>query len=242
MKNRIIICFGLIFFIFINSQQSLSQKLGNYKLKSYTLNKGYIVYSLTLYKNNLYEFENLDINSDDFFYSKYISYGFFTKKGDTLIFNDKLNSFKILALYKNDSITLIKSFKWLLNKTYTFNSEIEDSIPSSLMFKEFSYSLQKQNKYYNDSYNEIFKLRLGKYNTIGEWYDELYLMPDKTYKLIFKRIVLSEGTWKRDKNIIELWDISLKHSFYLLIKRDGTLESRYVPGDYEGEIFYYHKE
>ena len=50
-------------------------------------------------------------------------------------------------------------------------------------------------------------------------------------------IILSSGTWQRNRNIIELYDSSLKDVFYVLIHKNGELQVLMF-GDMAKELFY----
>ena len=58
------------------------------------------------------------------------------------------------------------------------------------------------------------------------------------YKLEFKDIVLSEGKWCRNTNELELKDINLRCSFYLLID-NKKLVSKLLLGDYKSFLLIY---
>jgi hypothetical protein len=56
--------------------------------------------------------------------------------------------------------------------------------------------------------------------------------------LEFKDIVLSEGKWCRNTNELELKDINLRCSFYLLID-NKKLVSKLLLGDYKSFLLIY---
>lgn len=74
--------------------------------------------------------------------------------------------------------------------------------------------------------NEGFSLNLKK--------DHKFIL---SYKLNYDTILLSSGTWAQSGNLIVLIDAFLKSNFYLLVKADKSLISKYVLGDYKGIMF-----
>ena len=90
--------------------------------------------------------------------------------------------------------------------------------------------LQKERKSYNISHNKLIPLYLGAFEG-GQGY-KLSIQQNNKYKLEFKNIVLSEGKWCRNTNELELKDINLRCSFYLLIN-NKKLVSKLLPGEYK---------
>jgi hypothetical protein len=90
--------------------------------------------------------------------------------------------------------------------------------------------VQKEHKSYNISHNKLIPLYLGVYED-GQGY-KLSIQQNNKYKLEFKNIILSEGKWCRNTNELELKDINLRCSFYLLIN-NKKLVSKLLPGEYK---------
>lgn len=91
--------------------------------------------------------------------------------------------------------------------------------------------LQEERKNYKNAHVTFTPLIFGVFE--NEQGFKLNIQQNNKYKLEFKNIILSEGEWHRDDNVIELKDLNLKHSFYILIK-DKILISKLLPGDYKG--------
>ncbi len=244
MKRKYFYIIVILSVLLMLNFSAFSQVYGHFKYKRYPplqISEYNLLFFISLYSNNEYTIE-ISEKVCETYCDKFISYGTFYQKNDTLILKDKIHNFIIYLLYKDNRVKVIKSFSWMKNLNYYFFVSA-DYKPVNYKLKEPSINILKKNTIYqrNNKQNYIFKT--GKYIAKSYWYvNALYLSPDNTYKIIFKDIILSEGIWKRNKNVIELWDTSIKHTFYLLTKKDGTLESSYIPGDDEGEIFYYHKE
>ncbi|MDR1602477.1 MAG: hypothetical protein LBS42_08625, partial [Tannerella sp.] len=90
-----------------------------------------------------------------------------------------------------------------------------------------------------------FPLRKGIYRSEGfgdarNCY-RLNIREENNYSLHYKDILLPEGKWQRDKNVLALYDVHLQHSFYLLIDEKG-LVSKYLPGEYQGCSLWYGQE
>ena len=75
-------------------------------------------------------------------------------------------------------------------------------------------------------------------NTITIGINKTAKIPNSKINLEFKNIVLSEGKWCRNTNELELKDINLRCSFYLLID-NKKLVSKLFLGDYKSFLLIY---
>lgn len=60
---------------------------------------------------------------------------------------------------------------------------------------------------------------------------ELHIENNRNYRLKCKNMIVSNGNWKQERNILILNDTILKHSFQCIIE-DSALISNLLPCDY----------
>ena len=239
-KNNLILLIILIQIISLS--YVFSQKTGVYRINNKTSEKlnQKLAYLIVLYPANEYEILISD-NYHDIFFCRYISFGKYYLKDDTIYLKDHINGYFIKMMTKGNSIYAVQSFNWMLNLTFEYFEGFQDldSIP---FFQNKGYHQQflKELGNYNVENKIKYNFNIGKYkSTTVSWPEEFNFSPDSTYKIIFKNTIISEGTWRRDENLIILKDITLNFEFYVFIKSDSTLDGKYLPSYSSREIFIY---
>lgn len=192
--------------------------------------------NIFLYKNGSYFLELSENVTDDIVESLALSYGKFSLTNNEVTLIDKIHNYKMRLVLENKTLKVKQAFSFLISKRFFLhdNSIIDETEFISPNINAFM--LQKERKSYNISHNKLIPLCLGVYED-GQGY-KLSIQQNNKYKLEFKNIVLSEGKWCRNTNELELKDINLRCSFYLLID-NKKLVSKLLLGDYKSFLLIY---
>jgi hypothetical protein len=209
-----------------------AQISGSYIAKNFN-NK--IDYRIIFLRNGCYYIELPEQITHDIILSLVTSYGSYTFNNKEIFLNDEAHGFKMqLLLFENKTLKVKKGFVFLENRYLGFYSNNHET---DCMNSKISPSKQQEEREkYNQSHEAVFPLRKGIYRSEG--YGDalncyrLNIREENGYSLHYKDILLSEGKWQRDKNVLELCDVHLQHSFYLLIDEKGLI-SKYLPGEYQ---------
>ena len=186
--------------------------------------------NLYLYNNGNYYIELSEFLSNDIVFAVVLSYGKFSLVNKEVMLVDEIHNFKIRLVVDNKALIAKQAFSFLVNKRFIRNDYVYMEDYGSYRSDVNPLLVQKEHKSYNISHNKLIPLCLGVYED-GQGY-KLSIQQNNKYKLEFKNIVLSEGKWCRNTNELELKDINLRCSFYLLID-NKKLVSKLLPGEYK---------
>jgi hypothetical protein len=226
-----VMCF-LSNFLFAQMPESLfvaEDRINDYDI--YFSNDGR--YSLSVWN---YSMADIDIGYD-------LSFGKYTISENEIILIDEIHHYQMLFTYETlDTLHVKSGLYFMMGKSfirYLYPHEDFRNSYTSLSYNiDTSQIIKKRNEYVTQN-KKPFLLELGNY------YSDSFLLSilsENRYilKLIMgdERLVISNGSWKRERNKLILYDINLNHSFYLLIE-ERKLFSNLLPGDYKGEIFYF---
>ena len=196
--------------------------------------------SITFFNEKCYYIEFYRIMSDDVREINMFSFGYFKLNNNELSLIDAVNNYKIqLEVLNEKQIKITKFFSFLEDKMLIYKEE-ENGCKSEY-YKNFyfektktEYSLQKEiNKYNLD--DKCYILYDGIYSFANQRY-KLKIDKDSSYVFSHEDIVISEGTWTRQSNILSLYDLSLQHSFYVFIEEEG-LNCKFLPDIYRDDLF-----
>lgn len=207
-----------------------------------------VSYYIEFQKNGCYTLELGKNITNDIFNVTILSYGKFTSVNNIITLIDDAHGFKMkLKRLISDQIVFDKGFSFLKDKDFRFryDSHDLDCIDNNIDIKK-----QKQERdLYKQSHKILYPIQYTTYESVDNTFkdgkygiyetDRAYkfeINKDYSYRLYYKKVLVSEGVWKRDKNELLLLDEYLKHTFYMLISKDGLI-SKYLPGDYEGCLF-----
>jgi hypothetical protein len=158
-----------------------------------------------------------------------ISEGKYEVQNDTLFLTDTRTHHRIVYTFEHPyCIKPVKTFPFLINKIftdeqvdYTYYSydcdEFVDFVPTKIETRVEEFKKENTQEYF---------IAKGRYSS-GPLTMEL--KNEEEYEISFKfdtfeskiDILLFSGTWKRDGNILYLWDTNFEHQFYGLIREDG---------------------
>jgi len=206
-----------------------SQIIGIYSIDSIAKNKN-IECNIYFLKNGSYYLELSEQVSSDIIESLVLSYGKFSLTRNDITLIDKVHNYKMRLVKENKSLIVKQAYAFIINRSFVYSCSINSApgFPSSSIDADM---LQEERKNYKNVNKTFFPLYFGIYE--NEQGFKLFILQNNKYKLEFKDIILSEGTWLRRGNEIELKDLYLKHSFYILIN-GKMLISKLLPGDYKG--------
>jgi len=199
----------------------------------YTLNKHYknIECNIYFYKSGSYFIELSESVTSDIEESLVLSYGKYTLINNEVALIDNVHNYKMQLVVDNKTLKVKQAFGFLINNSFVFCSSITNSEPKFLDPNINALMLQKERKDYKKSHKTLAPLNFGVFE--NEQGFKLNIQQNHKYKLEFKNIILSEGEWERNSNELELKDLNLKHSFYILVE-EKALISRLLPGEYKG--------
>ncbi|MBK6967374.1 MAG: hypothetical protein IPH20_26630 [Bacteroidales bacterium] len=235
--------FFVLFFLLFMTGKSVAQYITSCGI-SFQHEKYYC--NLSLYPDGRYEiglWEHEVEKVNDTLYAVYsvtnwfkpLSCGLYKTSGNIVTLTDKATELQMMIDTSNQRIRVIKSFSFLNGCTLNClkgeggDEEIRNHPLTHKM-------LILERSAYNKSTNDEIDLIPGDYSTnekAGKPRYRLTLDRDNKYQLFINTLTLSEGIYTRNKNILLLYDTSLKHVFHLLIYKN-MLVSKLIPGDLEG--------
>ena len=157
-----------------------------------------------------------------------LSMGMYETKGSMLIMHDKLLGFQWCVQRREDGLLIKSGFQFMRENLLTFYRTAQEPADKTQIKFDYRTRLVKE-KSMQQPYNSLSK----SYS----WnYFKLYLENDHSYRLLHHgKVVISEGIWSREGNILTITDSALKTPFYGIILPDG-LESMLLPGLYRGPV------
>lgn len=185
--------------------------------------------NIYFFQSGSYYIELSENVTSDIIESLVLSYGKFSLKNNEVTLIDKVHNFKMLLIVDNKALIVKKAFDFMINKSFVYYNCITE--PEFIVPNINALILQEERKKYKKTHITLFPLNYGIFE--NEQGFKINIQQNNKYKLEFKNIILSEGEWHRDDNELELKDLDLKHSFYILIN-DKMLISKLLPGDYKG--------
>jgi len=205
-----------------------SQITGVYSIDKFVEN---IECNIYFFKSGSYYIELSENVTSDINESLVLSYGKFSLTNNEVTLIDKVHNYKMRLIVDNKTLIVKQAFGFMINKRFVYYNSITISEPKFLSSNIDARMLQEERKSYKNRHITLVPLNFGIFE--NEQGFKLNIQQNNKYKLEFKNIILSEGEWNRDNNELELKDLNLKHSFYVLIN-DKKLISKLLPGDYKG--------
>lgn len=154
------------------------------------------------------------------------SYGCFKQENNVVFLNDVPSGFQ-MVLEKIDKLSFLckKGFYFLVNKIFQYkeSDSIEEDFPIDRWIVEHE---KREELFKKEKSNNPISFKLGTYghSLIVEVNNRYKLFEDADVDL---RLLLSEGSWRKEGNKLSLYDSSLDYSFLLLIRNDDLLKNRY---------------
>lgn len=223
MKYAIMLCT-----IFSINSFTNAQLVGIYSIPDFD-NK--VECNLFLYSTNNYFLELSESLTTDIVHSMVISYGSYSVHNNELILLDKVHNYKICLARNHDTLTTKRSFKLLNDMQFILISRDLDAEPLFISSRLDRSTFVQDRLKYRYSINHEFNLKFGIYRSKDGL--SLFLLPNNRYVYKYREITISEGTWNRNRNELELIDSALNHPFYVLIGEEILL-SKLLPGDFRG--------
>lgn len=209
--------------------------------------------SLYLYPNNVYTFKWTRNEISDVIMEGFISSGKWTYNNKKIILTDSMHGFQTICDYscvysfgypnRNiKTITIEQSFRWINGFKLTKYMDMDDhDVPdmNDILFHSDYQPLlalkEREQAQKEKNMNEFF---YGEYIANGY---QLLIQPDHSYKLsvrfpetdksnklTFKNLQISDGKWERKGNVLILFDVSVKCKSYLLITTGGLKSNQMI--------------
>ena len=198
-----------------------------------------VEYYLKFLNDGQYLFEMIEHVTNDILGARTMSIGNYSVEDKEVRLKDKVHNFQLSLVIVNDSLMMKNSFCFLKGKTFGFKSSYIYEMNLNWLKDYDSVWLEKNRIEYKKHNKRIFPLDSGDYLLkeflFGSLRYCLTINQDNTYRLYFKTMIISEGTWNREGVELVLYDTCLKHQFYLMIRK-RSLISKLLPGDYEPSI------
>ena len=233
MTHKKIKLFGLIvatiiLFVTIAVSKNRSRiNIGVYGTKILTTRSGYISCEISFYKHGHYTVELYNQATDDIVEDLYLSCGDYSVNNKEVTLTDKTYGIQMSLYMDNDTLTAGQSFACMENRRFTY---FFGNYGWYTPYSRISASrLEKKRKEFNNTHPRPAPLDFGKYNDTN-FPVSLYIQSDSSFNLVYSKIVLSDGKWDRDGNILMFFDKHLNDTFYALINEDGSLTSCFLPG------------
>ena len=191
---------------------------------------------LTIYPEGFYSLEFYETQTSDIIRSFLVSYGKCRARNDEVILSDYENGFKMKGVFSGDQLVINDSFRFLsgLALKYYIAAPKLETTRFPFDFKVDLSLARKERENYNQ--HELVPLFFGEY----VWADlRFWFHANDTYLLKFRdKVILSEGTWSRNGNIMILYDIALKCRFYAFITWEELICNQMI-GSLRGSTFKY---
>lgn len=205
-----------------------SQISGVYSIDRFDENVRCNIY---FFKSGNYYIDLSETITSDIVESLVLSYGKFSLTNNEVTLIDSFHNYKMQLVVNNKTLIVKQAFGFLKNKRFVFYDSYTGSEMKFISTYKDALTLQEQRNIYKRLRKTLIPLNFGVFEDDQGF--KLNIQKNNMYKLEFKNILLSEGEWRRDNNVLELKDLHLKHSFYVLIYYK-MLISKLLPGDYKG--------
>lgn len=165
--------------------------------------------------------------SDDIYGSRTISYGDYEISCRNIVVIDDKNDYKmIFRKGKDDSLIIKRGLKCLEGRKFKRIDNWDDNL---FDVGESFQKIQKDKTFFKTQ-KTLYPVNIGYYSGEGiclEFFD------DGRYRYMIFDMMVSEGGYKREGNLLMLYDDGLKEPFYAIITHDGIV-SCCLPGEFEG--------
>jgi hypothetical protein len=206
----------IILTVFCVNCYSFSQKLCTYCNDPFEGFPGYCI----SFPNKIDYFIRIDLDDGDHNIFGYtVSYGEYERRNHKIRLKDSFWGYDIeLSVPCEDTVKVNdRSFKFLIHRNLALmNISYWNEEMHKKWFNEVLSKKENVNEYKTRTKNVNYFLRYGlyesPYNTIIENYTEIIeehhahelLIEESKYVFSFRQVVISEGTWSRDGNILRL--------------------------------------
>lgn len=188
--------------------------------------------SLYLSRGNKYKLEVSEQSTPDIFNITNWSVGKYRINSETIDLIDQ-EGFTMTVKRKKGYIQFSKSFRWLLNKKFVLSDRISHNLD---MFDKQVISNNLLSKKKSDCKNKelISNFRPAMYHS--RTCNLFICEKDNYYIKTIGGIVLSQGKWSREGNLLVLCDDSIKHRYFLCIEKN-MLSVLILFGENRGAFF-----
>ena len=199
---------------------------------SIDIESGSVWCGLTLTSNETYQI-TLDCNeTEDIVYSAVLSLGHYTCEEERLILHDDFYDYDMDLSIIDNVISVNHGFIFLNNKSIEiYNQQPSNIYPPSDDFlnrrkREIESFMDNNNlpellfRIYSDT-NKLYSIKIGWFNC---------------FQLYFQDVLILQGKWKQQGNMLLMYDKALGHVFSLGIGNKGLVGIE-IPGEFGGPFF-----
>lgn len=174
--------------------------------------------------------------TEDIVYVVVLSYGKYKIEDGRVVLMDALHDYQMEMVLADETLLMQKGFGFMKGKCFMFPvTSYRTDIPGGIDEDINKANIQEERDRYSVQNKELHNLTYGKYKAIKFAFD-LDVYENNTYCFGFRDCPFSKGTFKRNGNVLNLYDPSLDCTFYLLIGDDNRLISKSLPGS-NGNVF-----
>ena len=202
---------------------------GDYSIE---IESGSVWCGLTLTSDETYQI-TLDCNeTEDIVYSAVLSLGHYTCEEERLILHDDYYDYDMDLSIIDNVISVNHGFTFLNHKSIEIYSQQPSNIypPSD----DFLNQRKREIESFTDN-NDLPELLFGIYSDTNKLYS-IKIGWFNCFQLYFKDVLILQGKWKQQGNMLLLYDKALGHVFSLGIG-NKELVGIEIPGEFGGPFF-----
>ena len=190
-----------------------------------------------LYDDNNFFISLSEDITDDIISELVLSYGHLKLHGDTVLLTDSIYGYSLLFLQKKEELLPLKSFPFMQGIPIVLYSE---DYSEKLIWNRPRPTLNEirnevENHKKNTSSEDCFRPCKYKYEKyLGSSYI-IDFMQNGFYSIKAGDVLLSQGEWNKDRNVVYLNDEGLGTTFFLLIE-GGMLVGKSLPCYYDRDV------
>ena len=213
---KIILVIFFMEFCTSNGQNNIS---GIYSISEFQQGFGC---NISLYPSGKYYIEIVEEISNDIVEAFILSYGEYSIQNSIITLEDKTQGCRMYLQKQDNNLTVDSAFIVIQNKCFVFNQILYDTEEPIFIHYEVDTSIFVKNLLdYNKSNQKFLTLESGVYESPqGE---KILLRENKEYELSYKKVLLSKGSYSRNKCIIRLLDSNIHCSFTVLVDKKGLI-------------------
>ncbi len=168
------------------------------------------------------------LESQDIVAEFVLSYGKYVAYNDSIMLKDEVFGYDIELVAKDNVLEVFHAFAFMQGKRFVLYGETDET--SAPVKEQVKLKKKKDLEDNNKQHQGSLALNYGLYTSSCTDY-RLVLSADKKYKLEYQDCIVSEGEWRQNHNELQLKDLFLSHTFYILIS-ENELVGDLLPGFY----------
>ena len=203
--------------------------IGKYQID---INSKQVDCELKISSDSTYEIQLCFQATEDIVNCAILSYGHYSIANELLYLHDDFYGYDWDISFSDNGVSVGRGYAFLNGKAMKYQNETVEVLPPDDNYlartrAQFDMFVTHQN-------NPQFVT--GQYE--GQNHEYLLRIDDiGKYQLYLKDVLLSEGSWSRQDNILILHDVQLNYDFKIAIGNESLLTLG-IPGEFGGTMFY----